>query len=140
MSVVEKDKKQMSVLVVDDFQTVREMMKGCLRQLGYQDITLACDGAEAVELIKSKQFDLILCDWHMPKVLGIDVLRAVRKSPAGKGIPFILATSESEQGCVLQAVDAGVSNYIIKPFTVDTLKAKIESAFKKAKAMASLPG
>lgn len=121
------------VLIVDDFQTMREMMKACLRQLGYKDIKVAETGEEALGMLASSKFDLILCDWHMPGVKGIDVLKEVRKS-MGHGVPFILATSESEQACVVEAIQSGVSNYIIKPFNVDTLKAKIDSAVKKAAA------
>jgi two-component system, chemotaxis family, chemotaxis protein CheY len=123
--------EEAKVLVVDDFQTMREMMKACLRQLGYKDIRTAENGEDALTLIAEGDFDLILCDWHMPGKKGIDVLKEVRKA-RGAGIPFIMATSESEQSCVIQAIESGVSNYIIKPFNVDTLRKKIESAVKKA--------
>jgi len=129
---------EVKVLVVDDFQTMREMMKACLRQLGYKDIQTAANGEEALDLITQNKFDLILCDWHMPGKKGIDVLKEVRKNQ-GATVPFILATSESEQSCVVQAIESGVSNYIIKPFNVDTLKKKIESAVKKAEAAAAAP-
>lgn len=131
MIMADLEQKRVKVLVADDFRTLRELMRGCLVQLGYKDITTAGDGAEAINLINNYKFDIILCDWHMPKALGIDVLRAARNSETCKDTIFILATTESEQGSVLQAVEAGVSNYIVKPFTVETLQSKIDSAIKK---------
>jgi two-component system chemotaxis response regulator CheY len=116
------------VLVVDDFRTAREMMRYSLRELGFRDITMAADGAEAIDLIKSSKFDLILCDWFMPKVQGIDVLKTVRECPENKDVPFILATSTSAETLIREAVAAKVTHYIMKPFTVDTLKQKLAKA------------
>jgi two-component system chemotaxis response regulator CheY len=121
---------QMKVLVVDDFRTAREMMRYSLRELGFRDITLAADGAEAIELIKNNKFDLIMCDWFMPKVQGIDVLRNVRENPINKDVTFVLATATSAETCIKEAAAAKVSNYIMKPFTVDTLRDKLQRALK----------
>ena len=120
----------MKVLVVDDFRTAREMMRYSLRELGFRDITLAADGAEAINLIKSTKFDLIMCDWFMPKVQGIDVLRTVREDPINKDVTFVLATATSAEDCIKEAAAAKVSNYIMKPFTVETLRDKLARALK----------
>lgn len=125
------DKKTFRVLVVDDFSTMRRIVKNCLKQLGFEDISEANDGDVALQKLKSEKFDLIVSDWNMPKMMGIDLLRAVRADEALKNIPFLMVTAEAQKENVIEAAKAGVSNYIVKPFTPDQIESKLEVIFKK---------
>ena len=114
------------VMVVDDFATMRRIVKGALKQLGFKNIIEADDGSTALEELKKEKVGLILCDWNMPKMTGLDLLKSVRGDDGLKAIPFIMVTAEAQKENVVDAVKAGVSNYVMKPFTPDTLKEKIE--------------
>ena len=116
---------EIKVMVVDDFATMRHIVKGALKQLGFKNIIEAEDGATALEELKKEKVGLILCDWNMPKMNGLDLLKSIRKDDNLKEIPFIMVTAEGQKNNVVQAVQAGVNNYMIKPFTPDTLKEKI---------------
>jgi len=123
--------KSMPVLVVDDFGTMRKIVRGCLRQLGFENVTEAVDGAVALEKLKTGDFKLVISDWNMPNMMGIDLLRAVRGDERLKPIPFLMVTAEAQKENVIEAAKAGVSNYIVKPFTPDQLQAKLEAIFSK---------
>ena len=130
MSGTNKAIKDMTVLVVDDFATMRKIVKKCLQELGFQNITEADDGSTALDKVKGNNFDLIISDWNMPHMMGIDLLKAVRADERYKAIPFIMVTAEAQKQNVIEAAKAGVSNYIVKPFTADQLQLKLEAVFK----------
>lgn len=123
--------KSMKILIVDDFSTMRRIVKNILQQLGFTRIEEAEDGVCALNKLKSDEYQLIISDWNMPNMMGIDLLRHVRGNENLKTIPFLMVTAESQKENVIEAVQAGVSNYIIKPFTADTLESKLEAIFKK---------
>ena len=120
---------KMRILVVDDFASMRNIIKGLLNQIGFQNIEEAKDGSTALEKLKIGKFDLVICDWNMPKVPGIEVLKAIRNDPRLKDLPFLMVTAEAKKDNVMEAVKAGVNQYIVKPFTAETLKKKIEKIF-----------
>jgi len=115
-----------NVLVVDDFAIMRRIVKGVLRELGFKNIVEADDGSSALQELKKDDFGLIISDWNMPKMTGLDLLKAVRADDKYKNIPFIMVTAEGQKDNVVEAIKAGVSNYVVKPFTPDTLKEKLE--------------
>jgi two-component system chemotaxis response regulator CheY len=117
------------VLVVDDFATMRRIVKGVLKQLGFSDIVEAEDGSVALEELRKEKFGLIVSDWNMPNMTGLDLLRAVRESNDLKSIPFIMVTAEGQKENVVEAVKSGVSNYIVKPFTPETFNEKLQKVF-----------
>jgi two-component system chemotaxis response regulator CheY len=119
----------MSVLVVDDANTMVEIIRHLLRQIGFINIDQANSGSTALAKIKSKRYDLVISDWIMEPMTGIDLLRQVRADPHFGKMPFILVTAEARQSNVIAAKNAGVNNYIVKPFNAQTLKAKIEAVF-----------
>lgn len=117
------------VLIVDDFATMRRIIKGALKQMGFRNIIEAEDGDLALEALKEEKIGLILADWNMPKMNGLDLLKAVKSNETLRDIPFIMVTAEGQKDNVLEAVKTGVNNYIIKPFTPETLKEKIQKVF-----------
>ena len=119
------------VLVVDDFATMRRIIKGVLKQLGFSNIVEAEDGDVALEELKKDEYGLILADWNMPNMSGLELLKAVRSDKNLQGIPFIMVTAEGQKDNILEAVKAGVSNYVIKPFTPETINEKLKKVFKK---------
>jgi len=121
----------MKVLVVDDFATMRRIVKNILNQIGFKNIIEADDGSSALEVLKKNKVDLIMSDWNMPKVTGLELLKAVRSDESMKDMPFLMVTAEGQKDSVVQTVQAGVSDYIVKPFTADTVKEKLEKMFKK---------
>lgn len=123
--------KDMKILVVDDFSTMRRIVKNILTQLGFSKIEEAEDGKVALQKLESGGFQFVVSDWNMPNMMGIDLLKAVRANESLKTIPFMMVTAESQKENVLEAVQAGVSNYIIKPFTAETFETKLELIFKK---------
>ncbi len=116
----------MKVLVVDDFATMRRIIRSALKQIGFTKIIEAEDGTDALRELKREDIGLILADWNMPKMTGLDLLKAIRGDEGLKDIPFIMVTAEGQKDNVLEAVKSGVSNYIIKPFTPETLEKKSE--------------
>jgi two-component system chemotaxis response regulator CheY len=123
------------ILVVDDMSTMRKIIKNMLGQIGFKNITEADDGASAWPLIQNaikegKPFEFILSDWNMPQMSGLDLLKNVRETPGLEKLPFLMITAEAEQGNVVIAVKAGVSNFIVKPFSAQVLKEKIDKIFK----------
>ena len=119
----------MKVLIVDDFATMRRIVKNILRQLGFRNISEADDGKTALQALKKEKFDLILSDWNMPEMPGIELLKAVRADDELKDIPFLMVTAEAEKGNIVEAVKLGVSNYKIKPFTAETMSEKLGKIF-----------
>jgi two-component system chemotaxis response regulator CheY len=112
--------------VVDDFATMRRIIKGALKQIGFSSIIEADDGNSALRELKSQDFGLILSDWNMPNMTGIDLLKAAKSDESLKDIPFIMVTAAGQKDNVMEALQAGVSNYIMKPFTPQALEEKIK--------------
>ena len=121
----------MRILVVDDFSTMRRIIKNILRQLGFNNIEEADDGTTGWEVLNKGGIDFIISDWNMPQMTGIELLRKVRASEEFGDMPFLMVTAEAQQENVIEAVQAKVSNYIVKPFTAETLKQKIDKIFDK---------
>lgn len=118
------------ILIVDDFATMRRIMKNILKQLGFTNITEADDGTVALELLKKNQFDLIISDWNMPKMTGLELLKSVRGMNECKDLPFLMVTAEAQKQNVIEAVQAGVSNYVVKPFTAEQISEKLGKILK----------
>ena len=116
----------MKFLVVDDFSTMRRIVKGLLNELGYSDITEADDGNTALPLLRDGAFDFLITDWNMPGMAGLDLLKAVRGDPKLAKLPVLMLTAEAKREQIIEAAQAGVSGYVIKPFTAITLKEKID--------------
>ncbi len=121
--------KGMRVLVVDDFSTMRKIIKNILRQLGFTNIVEADDGSTAWETLNKDNIEFIVSDWNMPIMTGIELLRKVRGSEEYADLPFLMVTAEAQQENIIEAVQAKVSNYIVKPFTPETLGQKIDKIF-----------
>ena len=119
----------MRVLVVDDFSTMRRIIKNILRQLGFTNVVEADDGTTAWEVLNKDKIDFIISDWNMPQMSGIELLRKVRKSEEFSDLPFLMVTAEAQQENIIEAVQAKVSNYIVKPFTAEIMKQKIDKIF-----------
>ena len=119
----------MRVLIVDDFSTMRRIVRNILRQIGLSNVVEADDGTTAWEILNREKIDFIVSDWNMPKMPGSDLLRKVRASEQFGNLPFLMVTAEAQQENIIEAVQAKVSNYIVKPFTADTLKQKIDKIF-----------
>lgn len=117
--------RNMRILVIDDFQTMRRIIINLLKQLGFSNMVENDDGATGWERLQVEKVDLIISDWNMPKMTGMDLLRKVRAEEKLKAIPFIMVTAEGKRENVIAAVQAGVSNYIVKPFNAATLKEKL---------------
>ena len=119
----------MPILVVDDYNTMIRIIRNLLRQLGFVDIDDAPDGSVALSKMQHKKYALVISDWNMEPMTGFELLRQVRSNPALNSTPFIMVTAESKTENVIAAKQAGVNNYIVKPFNADTLKKKIEAVF-----------
>jgi two-component system, chemotaxis family, chemotaxis protein CheY len=123
--------KQLKILVVDDFATMRKVIRNLLKQIGYENIVEAEDGINAMKVLKSQKVDLIVSDWNMPNMTGLELLKAVRGDDELKPIPFLMVTAEALQENVIAAIKAGVNNYIVKPFTAEMLNEKIKKILEK---------
>jgi len=117
--------KNIKILVVDDFATMRKVVRNLLKQVGYEDIIEAEDGVMALKALKSQKIDFIISDWNMPNMTGYELLKAVRDDTDLAKTPFLMVTAEALQDNVVAAVKAGVSDYIVKPFTAEVLNEKI---------------
>ena len=122
---------QLKILVVDDFATMRKVVRNLLKQGGYENIVEAEDGVTALKVLKSQKIDLVISDWNMPNMTGLELLKAVRADEDLKATPFLMVTAEALQDNVIAAVKAGVSNYIVKPFTAEVLNDKIKKILEK---------
>jgi two-component system chemotaxis response regulator CheY len=120
---------KMKVLVVDDFATMRRIVKNILKQIGFTNIIEAEDGKSALKMLQSDKFDLIMCDWNMPEMPGIELLGKVRADEQLKGIPFVMVTAEAQKENIIEAVKAGVNSYIVKPFTAEIVEQKLKKLF-----------
>ncbi len=119
----------MPILVVDDYNTMIRIIRNLLRQIGFQNVDDAGDGSAALARLRDKKYGLIISDWNMEPMSGYDLLREVRADPELAETPFIMVTAESKTENVIAAKQAGVSNYIVKPFNAQTLKSKIDAVF-----------
>ncbi len=121
----------MKILVVDDFGTMRKIIKNLLKELGYTNVDEAEDGAMALEKLKEGGFNFVITDWNMPNMPGIELLKTIRVTDGIKDMPILMVTAEAEKEKVVAAVQAKVNNYVVKPFTSAVLKEKIDSIFAK---------
>lgn len=120
----------MKILVVDDMSTMRRIVKNILKQLGFNNIEEAENGQETLNKLNADKYGFVVSDWNMPVMMGIDMLRAIRKDEKLKTIPVLMVTAEAQKENLIEAVQAGVSNYIVKPFTAETMQDKINKIFK----------
>lgn len=118
--------KDMKFLVVDDFSTMRRIIKNLLNDLGYGNVTEADDGATALPMLQAGSFDFLITDWNMPGMPGLDLLKAVRADARLAKMPVLMLTAEAKREQIIEAAQAGVNGYVIKPFTAITLKEKID--------------
>ncbi len=119
--------KDMEILVVDDYATMRRIMKNLLVQLGFKNVTEAADGGDAINKLRTKAAGLVISDWNMEPMTGLQLLKEIRADAKLKALPFIMVTAESKTDNVVAAKAAGVNNYIVKPFNAETLKTKMQS-------------
>lgn len=124
----------MKILIVDDFSTMRRIIKNLLRDLGFNNTAEADDGNTALPMLKNGHYDLLVTDWNMPGMTGIELLRAVRAEPTLVSLPVLMVTAESKREQIIEAAQAGVNGYVIKPFTAQTLKEKLEKIFERVNA------
>ncbi len=117
----------MPILIVDDYKTMLRIVRNLLKQLGFENVDEASDGSEALGKLREKKFDLVISDWNMEPMTGIQLLKEVRNDENLKSLPFIMITAESKKENVVAAAQAGVNNYIVKPFNAATLKTKLTS-------------
>jgi len=122
---------KIKILIVDDFSTMRRIVKNVLKQLGFENVEEAEDGAQALAKLKTGGFSFMVSDWNMPNMDGLDLLKAVRKDPGLKELPILMVTAEAEKDKVVTAIQAGVNNYIVKPFTAEVFKEKMDRVFEK---------
>lgn len=122
--------RDMRVLIVDDFVTMRRIVRTIFESIGFHKIEEAEDGKRALEKLQANNFGLVVSDWNMPNMMGIDLLRAVRADPKLANLPFLMVTAESQKENVMEAVKAGVSNYVIKPFNAVIMEEKLLAIFK----------
>ncbi|MCB1857823.1 MAG: chemotaxis response regulator CheY [Gammaproteobacteria bacterium] len=126
--------KNMKILIVDDFSTMRRIIKNLLRDLGFTNTQEADDGNTGLPMLRSGSFDFLITDWNMPGMTGIDLLKAVRSDPALASLPVLMVTAESKREQIIEAAQAGVNGYVVKPFTAGTLNEKISKIFERVQA------
>ncbi len=119
----------MRILIVDDFATMRRIVRNILKQLGFTNAEDADDGTTALAQLKASQFDFVVTDWNMPKMSGLELLKAIRADPDLKHIPVLMVTAEALQENIVAAAKAGVNDYIVKPFDAQTMKGKLDKIF-----------
>ena len=124
---------KLRILVVDDFATMRRIIRNLLQDLGFTNVSEADDGTTAWPLLQTGQFDLLITDWNMPGMAGLDLLKAVRADGRLARLPVLMLTAEAKREQIVEAAQAGVNGYVIKPFTAETLKAKLD------KILAAMP-
>ncbi len=118
------------ILVVDDMSTMRRIIKTILNQLGYSNIEEAENGKQALAKLKKEKFDFVITDWNMPEMDGLTLVREIRSDEELKALPVLMVTAEAKKENVMEALKAGVNNYIVKPFTPEVLKEKMEKIFR----------
>lgn len=122
--------KNMRFLVVDDFSTMRRIVRNLLKELGFTNVDEAEDGQVALHKLKTQPYDFVISDWNMPNMTGIELLKAVRADAQFKGQPFLMITAEAKRENIIEAAMAGASGYIVKPFTAATLEEKMNKIFQ----------
>ncbi len=123
--------KNLKILVVDDFSTMRRIVRNLLKELGYTNVDEAEDGVVAMQRLKGNNFQFVITDWNMPNMTGIELLRAVRADPSLKHLPVLMITAEAKKENIIEAAQSGASGYIVKPFTAGTLEEKLGKVFDK---------
>ncbi len=121
----------MKILVVDDMSTMRRIVKNILKQLGFSNMDEAENGQEALQKLRAEPFGFVVSDWNMPVMPGIEMLRAIRADEKLKHIPVLMVTAEAQKENLIEAIQAGVNNYVVKPFTAETMQEKINKIFNK---------
>lgn len=121
----------MKILVVDDMSTMRRIVKNILKQLGFSNMDEAENGQEALQKLRADAFGFVVSDWNMPVMPGIEMLRAIRADERLKHIPVLMVTAEAQKENLIEAIQAGVNNYVVKPFTAETMQEKINKIFNK---------
>jgi len=121
----------MKILVVDDFSTMRRIIKNLLRDLGFTNVDEADDGNTALPMLQSGKYDFLITDWNMPGMSGIELLKSVRADGSLKNLPVLMVTAEAKRDQIVSAAQAGVNGYVVKPFTAAVLKEKIEKIFER---------
>jgi len=119
----------MKILVVDDHESMRRIEKQILNDLGYPNVDMADDGATALPMLQAGSYDFVICDWNMPKMEGLELLKAIRSDARIAKTPVLLVTAESKKEKIIQAAQAGVNDYVVKPFNAETIKTKIARIF-----------
>jgi two-component system chemotaxis response regulator CheY len=120
----------MKILVVDDMSTMRRIVKNIMKQLGFANVEEAENGQDALDKLRADSFGFVISDWNMPVMTGIELLRAIRAEDKLKGIPVLMVTAEAQKENLIEAIQAGVSNYIVKPFSAETIQEKMNKIFK----------
>ena len=123
----------MKFLVVDDFSTMRRIVRNLLKELGFTNVQEAEDGVDALNKLRSEKFDFVVSDWNMPNMTGIDLLRAIRADATLKHLPVLMVTAEAKRENIIEAAQAGASGYVVKPFTAGTLDEKLKKIFSTMK-------
>ena len=123
--------KNMNILVVDDFPTMRRIVRSLLRELGFANVEEAEDGNEALSKLRGGMFQLVISDWNMPNLDGLEMLKAIRGDSALKQLPVLMVTAEAKKDNIIAAAQAGASGYVVKPFTAATLEEKLNKIFEK---------
>ncbi|MCP4283746.1 MAG: chemotaxis protein CheY [Gammaproteobacteria bacterium] len=126
--------KKMKILIVDDFSTMRRIIKNLLRDLGFTNTQEADDGSTGLPMLQSGNYDFLITDWNMPGMTGLDLLKAVRADSRLAKLPVLLVTAESKREQIIEAAQAGVNGYVVKPFTATTLEEKISKIFERVEA------
>ncbi len=126
--------KNMKILVVDDFSTMRGIIKNFLRDLGYTHITEAEDGSTALPMLQTGSYDFLITDWNMPGMNGLELIQSVRSNPKLAALPILMVTAEAKKDQIVAAAQAGINGYVVKPFTANTLKEKIDKIFERLQA------
>ncbi len=121
--------KNINILVVDDAPMIRRIMKNLLKEMGFSNIDEAEDGMVALQKLRNQKYDFVITDWNMPNLTGIELVQEIRKDPNLKHIPIMMVTAEAKKENIILALKSGVNNYIVKPFTPENVKAKIEAIF-----------
>lgn len=128
--------KNMRILIVDDYSTMRRIIKNLMRELGFANCDEADDGTTALPMLKTGKYDFLITDWNMPGMSGIDLLANVRNDSAMADMPVLMVTAQAKKTEIVRAAQAGVSGYVVKPFTAETLKEKINKIFERLEANA----
>ena len=128
--------KNIRILIVDDFSTMRRIIKNLLNDLGFHNTAEAEDGTTALAALRAGQFEFVITDWNMPGMTGTDLLRAIRSDPKLAKLPVLMVTAEAKREQIIEAAQAGVNGYIVKPFTAQTLQEKINKIFERVAATA----